>query len=151
VVLLIALADKNAILIVDLRASNGPAARASPRRGRAAAVAFRDLVTRRFILGVIPGDRARRRRRGPAAPGTAVSADAHVDLFGRAVRPVFYVVFQGLSEWRKQKPRDAVGSQRREDDHDPCEALIAGFASTCCFTRAAVAADAGGCRRVRLD
>jgi HAE1 family hydrophobic/amphiphilic exporter-1 len=119
-VLLIALASKNAILIVEF-------ARDHHARGRpieeaaleAARLRFRPILmtSLAFVLGVLPlvvasgAGAASRRALGTAVFGGMITSTFLALLFV----PVFYVVTQGLSErWANRRGRTAVSPARAE-------------------------------------
>jgi hydrophobic/amphiphilic exporter-1 (mainly G- bacteria), HAE1 family len=108
VVLLIALASKNAILIVEFargeRAAGKPIAEAAVAAAR---LRFRPILMTSFafILGVYPlviasgAGAASRRALGTAVFGGMITSTLLAVLFA----PVFYVVFQGFSERRRRR------------------------------------------------
>jgi hydrophobic/amphiphilic exporter-1 (mainly G- bacteria), HAE1 family len=114
VVLLIALASKNAILIVEFareqRASGKSVAEAAVEAAR---LRFRPILMTSFalILGVYPlvlargAGAASRQALGTAVFGGMLTSTFLAVLFV----PVFYVVFQGLSERRKHKAMGRSG------------------------------------------
>jgi HAE1 family hydrophobic/amphiphilic exporter-1 len=115
IVLLIALASKNAILIVEfareLRAKGTDLAEAAVE---AAHLRFRPILMTSFafILGVVPlviasgAGAASRQMLGTAVFGGMIAAT----LFNGTFVPVFYRVFQGLSERRgRRKAKTASG------------------------------------------
>jgi len=112
IVLIIALASKNAILIVEyarqLRATGVPIAEAAAQASRRR---FRPILMTSFafILGVVPllsaegAGAASRRALGTAVFGGMIAST----VLAVGFVPVFYVVWQGLSEFisrRKNKP-----------------------------------------------
>jgi hydrophobic/amphiphilic exporter-1 (mainly G- bacteria), HAE1 family len=124
IVLIIALASKNAILIVefarDLRARGRTIAEAAVDAAR---LRFRPILMTSFafILGVYPlvvaegAGAASRRALGTAVFGGMIASTALAVFFV----PVFFVVFQKLSEWRRRpvaagaelaEPRALVGA-----------------------------------------
>jgi hydrophobic/amphiphilic exporter-1 (mainly G- bacteria), HAE1 family len=117
VVLLIALASKNAILIVefarDQRASGKSIIEAAVNASR---LRFRPILMTSFafILGVAPlvaasgAGAASRRALGTAVFGGMITSTLLAVLFA----PVFYVVFEGWSERRRARKR--VPAARRE-------------------------------------
>ncbi len=108
-VLIIALASKNAILIVefarDLRIQGKPIREAATAAAR---MRLRPILMTSFafILGVLPlvfatgAAAASRRSLGTAVCGGMITST----VLAVFVTPVFYVVFQWLSEFRKQPP-----------------------------------------------
>jgi len=119
-VLLIALASKNAILIVefarDHHARGRPIAEAALEAAR---LRFRPILmtSLAFVLGVLPlvvargAGAASRRALGTAVFGGMITSTFLALLFV----PVFYVVTQGLSErWAARKGRAAVAPARAE-------------------------------------
>jgi HAE1 family hydrophobic/amphiphilic exporter-1 len=119
-VLLIALASKNAILIVefarDHHARGVPIAQAALEAAR---LRFRPIVmtSLAFVLGVVPlvfasgAGAASRRALGTAVFGGMLTSTFLALLFV----PVFYVVVQGLSErWANRGGRTAVAPARAE-------------------------------------
>ncbi|MDB5353311.1 MAG: hydrophobe/amphiphile efflux family transporter [Planctomycetota bacterium] len=119
IVLIIALASKNAILIVEfareLRAKGRTILEAAVESSR---LRFRPILMTSFafILGIVPlvnaqgAGAASRRALGTAVFGGMLAATFLAVFFV----PVFYVVVQGLSEWRKVSP--VMHSQSRDDD-----------------------------------
>src|SRR5262249_52601080 len=124
VVLLIALASKNAILIVEFARGERAAGKSIAEAAVAAArLRFRPILMTSFafILGVYPlvvasgAGAASRRALGTAVFGGMITSTLLAILFA----PVFYVVFQSWSERRRKLKvspvplRDASGSQNR--------------------------------------
>src|SRR2546430_6879147 len=110
IVLIIALASKNAILIVEfareLRLAGRPIYQAA---AEAARMRFRPILMTSFafILGVVPlvwasgAGAASRQSLGTAVFGGMISSTLLAVFFV----PVFFVVMQGLIEWRYGPPR----------------------------------------------
>ncbi|MBL8660004.1 MAG: multidrug efflux RND transporter permease subunit [Rhodospirillales bacterium] len=110
IVLLIALASKNAILIVEvareLRAAGTEIGEAAMEASR---VRFRPILMTSFafILGVVPlviasgAGAASRQALGTAVFGGMIAAT----VFNGTFTPVFYAAFQGLSEWLARRRR----------------------------------------------
>ena len=107
VVLLIALASKNAILIVEFAREHHARGRSIPAAAvEAARLRFRPIIMTSFafILGVYPlviakgAGAASRRALGTAVFGGMLTSTFLAVLFV----PVFYVVAQGLSEWLRR-------------------------------------------------
>jgi HAE1 family hydrophobic/amphiphilic exporter-1 len=124
IVLLIALASKNAILIVEvarsLRAQGVDIAQAATE---ASHERFRPILMTSFafILGVVPlviasgAGSASRQALGTAVFGGMIAAT----VFNGTFTPVFYAVFQGLSERlgrRRAKPGPAAGAPSAATD-----------------------------------
>jgi len=115
IVLIIALASKNAILIVEfareLRANGRPILEAAVEASR---LRFRPILMTSFafILGILPlvnatgAGAASRRSLGTAVFGGMIAATALAVFFV----PVFYVVMQRFSEWRA-RPRTAPAAE----------------------------------------
>jgi HAE1 family hydrophobic/amphiphilic exporter-1 len=126
VVLIIALASKNAILIVEfareLRAHGKSIREAAVEASR---MRFRPILMTSFafILGVVPlveaegAGAAARQSLGTAVFGGMIASTVLAVFFV----PVFYVVFQGLAEWRK--PRGAVAKSATPAPHLSAAAL----------------------------
>jgi HAE1 family hydrophobic/amphiphilic exporter-1 len=123
IVLIIALASKNAILIVEfareLRAQGRSILEAAVEASR---LRFRPILMTSFafILGIVPLIRATgagaasRRALGTAVFGGMIAATVLAVFFV----PVFYVLMQRLAEWRK-RPNTASASRDEaalEDD-----------------------------------
>lgn len=124
VVLLVALASKNAILIVEF-------AREQRARGlglaeaavEAARLRFRPILMTSFafILGVYPlvvargAGAASRRALGTAVFGGMITSTFLAILFV----PVFYVVFQGFSEWRTARAARRLTRREPLPEHLP--------------------------------
>ncbi|MGH9174354.1 MAG: efflux RND transporter permease subunit, partial [Vicinamibacterales bacterium] len=121
IVLIIALASKNAILIVEF-------ARNLREQGRsirdaaveAARLRFRPILMTSFafILGVVPlviaegAGAAGQRALGTAVFGGMIASTVLAVFFV----PVFFVIFQGLGEWWRS-PKKADDDSDRPDDH----------------------------------
>ena len=113
-VVLVGLACKNAILIVEFAkaAARGGRARATRRRSRPCTLRLRPIMMTSFafILGVVPlvlseGAGAEMRR----TLGTAVfSGMLGVTLFGIFLTPVFYYVIQWFADRRMVVADDAI-------------------------------------------
>ncbi|MDR3633705.1 MAG: multidrug efflux RND transporter permease subunit [Isosphaeraceae bacterium] len=119
VVLIIALASKNAILIVEfareLRADGRPILEAAVEASR---LRFRPILMTSFafILGIWPlvnatgAGAASRRALGTAVFGGMIAATVLAVFFV----PVFYVVMQRLSEWRRGRRAEAAAEPAAE-------------------------------------
>ena len=121
IVLIIALASKNAILIVEFARElrRARAGRSREAAVEAARLRFRPILMTSFafILGVLPLVVADgRRRREPAArSGTAVFGGMIAStVLAVFFVPVFFVVFQGLSERRATRRGRTVAPARAE-------------------------------------
>ncbi len=123
IVLIIALASKNAILIVefarDLRAQGRSIREAA---AEAARIRFRPILMTSFafILGVVPlviargAGAASRQAMGTAVFGGMIASTLLAVFFV----PVFYVVCQGFSEWwKKPKPAAPAGAGGGQPPH----------------------------------
>jgi HAE1 family hydrophobic/amphiphilic exporter-1 len=120
IVLLIALASKNAILIIEFaRQHHARGASVTEAAIEAARLRFRPIVmtSLAFILGVVPlviadnAGAASRRALGSAVFGGMISATILALLFV----PVFYVAVQRASEWVAARRGGARTSAARED------------------------------------
>ncbi|MBX3449956.1 MAG: multidrug efflux RND transporter permease subunit [Planctomycetaceae bacterium] len=124
IVLIIALASKNAILIVEfareLRAQGRPILEAAVEASR---LRFRPILMTSFafILGIVPLIRATgagaasRRALGTAVFGGMIAATVLAVFFV----PVFYVLMQRLAEWRKRPDAKPVEMQHEEKPSQP--------------------------------
>lgn len=129
VVLLVALASKNAILIVEFASQlrrEGLEIRAAAIK--AATLRFRAILMTAFssILGFMPllvasgAGAASRQAVGNAVVGGMVAAT----VFGLLFVPVFFVLFQGFSEWCSPKNSDGVdeiGDLRDDPGNEPVD------------------------------
>jgi HAE1 family hydrophobic/amphiphilic exporter-1 len=121
IVLIIALASKNAILIVefarDLRMSGRGILDAAVEASR---LRFRPILMTSFafILGVVPlviaegAGAAGQRALGTAVFGGMIASTILAVFFV----PVFYVLLQGLAEWWKKQTADAEADRPAPDD-----------------------------------
>ncbi len=116
VVLIIALASKNAILIVEFARELRLRGRSVAEAGiEAARLRFRPILMTSFafILGVVTlvlatgAGAASRRSLGTVVFGGMISSTVFAVLFV----PVFFVAIQGLSEWLAGKPRATTGRE----------------------------------------
>lgn len=136
IVLIIALASKNAILIVEfareLRAHGRTILEAAVEASR---LRFRPILMTSFafILGIVPLIRATgagaasRRALGTAVFGGMIAATVLAVFFV----PVFYVLMQRLAEWRKRPETSAVSHDEAAlDEDDAARTSLVGPVST---------------------
>jgi HAE1 family hydrophobic/amphiphilic exporter-1 len=127
IVLIIALASKNAILIVEFaRELRGRGATILEAAVQASRLRFRPILMTSFafILGILPlvhadgAGAASRRALGTAVLGGMIAATVLAVFFV----PVFYVVMQSASELRSRR-RAPTGAHREPQDASPMESI----------------------------